>query len=82
MAWLAGAGTITMLTGESTVATLAAPVELLQASGLTPTDVLALTALRERVQRGRVAEDAIQPAQKRDFQIRSGSIQKSRFTIY
>ena len=58
VAWLAGAAGMATIGGESTVATLAAPVELLQAGGLTPTDVLALTALRERVQRGRVAEEA------------------------
>jgi hypothetical protein len=59
-AWLAGGTAMTMtVAGAGTaVATLPAPVELLQASGLTPTDVLALTGLRERVQRGRVAEEA------------------------
>ena len=49
---------MTTMGGDSPVTTLVAPVELLQSSGLTPTDVLALTALRERVQRGQVAEEA------------------------
>jgi hypothetical protein len=57
-AWLTSAAGVTMVGAGVAVATLPAPVELLQASGLTPTDVLALTALRERVQRGRVAEEA------------------------
>lgn len=57
-AWLVGAVGVTAVGAGAAVATLPAPVELLQASGLTPTDVLALTVLRERVQRGRVAEEA------------------------
>jgi hypothetical protein len=57
-AWLAGVAGVSAVGAGVAVATLPAPVELLQASGLTPTDVLALTVLRERVQRGRVAEEA------------------------
>jgi hypothetical protein len=58
-AWLGRlAEPLTAVASGPALATAPAPLELLGANGLTPTDVLALTRLRERVQGGRVSEEA------------------------